>query len=75
MTFDAIWEQLRRKNPALSKGDSTVEFRSDNLKTLLRQVYEQGVKSAPKTDSNKNTFDSVLDDFGDIFKSSFPKKG
>lgn len=75
MTFDAIWEQLCRKNPSLSKGDSTVEFKSDNLKILLRQVYDQGVKSVPKADPAKNSFDSIFDDFGDVFKSSFPKKG
>lgn len=42
MTFQDIWNQLVRKNPAIAENGKTVEFQSENLKRLLRQVYEQG---------------------------------
>lgn len=42
MTFDQIWDQLRRKSTKLDKPDASVEFTSENLKRLLCQVYEQG---------------------------------
>jgi hypothetical protein len=45
MTFQEIWRQLCRKRPLLSDPDSTVEFKSVNLKSLLRQAYEQGEKA------------------------------
>lgn len=71
MTFDTIWDQLCRKNPALSKGDSTVEFKSANLKTLLRQVYDQGAKSVPKSEPIGNSNGQVFDDlFGSFFKKN-----
>lgn len=45
MTFQEIWQQLCRKRPLLADPDSTVEFKSANLKSLLRQAYEQGEKA------------------------------
>ena len=45
MTLEGIWEQLVRKNPSLARSDVTVEFSPQNLKALLRQVYEQGQNS------------------------------
>ena len=45
MTFQEIWQQLCRKRPLLSDPESTVEFKSVNLKSLLRQAYEQGEKA------------------------------
>jgi hypothetical protein len=50
MTFDEIWDQLKKKQPLLGKDDSTVEFRPRNLKLLLRQIYDQGKASGTKTD-------------------------
>lgn len=49
MTFDQIWEQLVRKQPKLDQDDSMVEFTADNLRWLLRQVYEQGEASVPRS--------------------------
>lgn len=64
MTFQAIWDQLCRKSSALEKPDSVVEFKADNLKALLRQVYEQGQQSVPRqskdTDEMKSMFDSMF---------------
>lgn len=48
MTFDQLWDQLCNKSPALKRADSTLEFKPDNLKRLLRQVYEQGQKSSER---------------------------
>jgi len=45
MTFQEIWQQLCRKRPLLADDDSIVEFKSINLKSLLRQAYEQGEKA------------------------------
>lgn len=44
MKFEDIWLQLVRKEPALADPTSKLEFTSDNLRKLLRQVYEQGHK-------------------------------
>ena len=57
MTLEDIWNQLCRKQPRLLKENATVEFKSQNLKALLSQVYEQAQKAAvkaeePKTKSN-----------------------
>lgn len=46
MTFDAIWNQLRSKQTKLDNADATIEFKPQNLKQLLRQVYEQGQRSS-----------------------------
>lgn len=45
MTYDAIWQQLLRKKPALANDNATVCFTSASLQKLLRQVYEQGRKT------------------------------
>lgn len=42
MTFDEIWNTLVAKNDRLNEPNATVEFRSENLKKLLRQVYYKG---------------------------------
>lgn len=62
MTFKEIWAQLVRKNADLAKPDARVEFRSENLEQLLKQVYEQGQKSVPKQTGTgtKNPFDSMF---------------
>lgn len=71
MTFDAIWQQLCKKKPSLCKDDNTVEFKSANLKTLLRQVYDQGAKSVPKSEPIGNSNGQVFDDlFGSFFKKN-----
>lgn len=44
MTFQSIWEQLTRKDPRLTDPETKVEFTAENLRRLLRQVYEQGEK-------------------------------
>ena len=56
--FEDIWEQLRRKRPTLDDPGSVVEISSGSMKKLLRQVYDQGRKSAPK---NGDT--SIFGDF------------
>lgn len=57
MTFQEIWQQLCRKRPLLSDPDSTVEFKSVNLKSLLRQAYEQGEKAGIESEA-KRAFDA-----------------
>ena len=57
MTLEDIWNQLCRKQPKLLNENATVEFKSQNLKALLAQVYEQAQKAAvkveePETKSN-----------------------
>lgn len=65
MEFDDIWVQLCRKQPALANPETTVEFKSDNFKTLLRQVCEQGRKSAPA--DNYATTDDPIDRLARMF--------
>jgi hypothetical protein len=65
MTFQDIWNQLCRKQPSLEKPETTVEFKSDNLKALLRQVYEQGQKSIPT--NSDGTRKDPMDIFGGMF--------
>ena len=60
MTFDAIWQQLERKQPRLRR-DCRIEFTSGNLRALLRQVYEQGQKSTSASSDKTTTA------FRDIF--------
>jgi len=60
MTFDAIWQQLCRKNPKLENDSAKVEFDAGNFKRLLRQVYEQGERSAPKPPEPKNPFSDIF---------------
>ena len=50
MTLEDIWNQLIRKQPQLAKDDTTIEFKSQNLKALLSQVYEQAQKAAVKVE-------------------------
>lgn len=64
MTFDQIWEQLKRKQPKLEKDDSVVEFTAGNLRRLLRQVYEQGEGSVQRGPTSG--FDP-MSAFSDIF--------
>jgi hypothetical protein len=69
VTFQNIWQQLCRKRPKLNDPQSVAEFTSDNLKSLLEQVYDQGFKqgkeSVSSADDAKTTgFDSL---FGNIF--------
>ncbi len=53
MTFEDIWNQLCRKQPKLAKEGTTVEFKSENLKALLSQVYSQAQKAAVKAEEPK----------------------
>ena len=53
MTLEDIWNQLCRKQPQLAKDDTTIEFKSQNLKSLLSQVYEQAQKAAVKVEEPK----------------------
>ena len=53
MTLEDIWNQLCRKQPRLLKENATVEFKSQNLKALLSQVYEQAQKAAVKVEESK----------------------
>ena len=70
MTFDDIWNQLCRKSPALSRRDSRLEFTSNNLKLLLKQVYEQGQKSVePQVIQPKESKDDYLDAFRSMFRN------
>lgn len=59
MTFQGIWDQLVAKDARLKEDDAAVEFRAANLKRLLRQVYDQGVKQGKKP----GPFDKVLEQF------------
>lgn len=57
MTFDEIWGQLLRKDPKLNNEDYRVELTAPNLKRLLQQVHDQGVK-----EGNKNlSVEGILD--------------
>ena len=62
MTFDTIWLRLCEKSHLLVDGESIVEFRSKNLKILLKQVFEQGQKSIPKSDPLPTTSNDWLND-------------
>lgn len=67
MSFQDIWAQLCRKEPSLLKPETVVEFKSDNLKALLLQVYEQGQRSIQKNiDATRKSSGKF---FGDIFGS------
>lgn len=43
-TFENLWESLCKKCNDLRDPAAKVEFRSDNLKKLLEQMYDQGAK-------------------------------
>lgn len=60
MTFNEIWEQLCRKEPLLRRPESQVTFTSENLRSLLEQVYEQGERSGKEKQKYSG-------DLGDIF--------
>lgn len=63
MTFDQIWNQLLKKSSDLADPQAKVEFSSENLKALLRQVYEQAEKTGAeksKQDSSPNMFDRMF---------------
>jgi len=45
MTFSEIWNKLCDKHPALLINGKVHEIKSENLKSLLKQVYEKGQKS------------------------------
>lgn len=63
MTFKEIWSQLVKKRPELAKAETVVEFKSENLEMLLKQVYEQGQKSVKPADKPSG-FDSFSSMFG-----------
>ena len=64
MTFDEIWEQLKRKDDKLADESATVSMSAGNLRKLLRQTYEQGQKSVPQ----KHHGDSgMFGEFADLF--------
>jgi len=52
LTFNQIWEQLKQKKPNIEDSGIVLEFSSENLKVLLRQVYEQGKESGKKPVDN-----------------------
>ncbi len=58
ITFDATWEALKRKRPDFGRSDVVIEFTPENLRRLLKQVYEQGVASVKVFD-----LESPFDDF------------
>jgi hypothetical protein len=60
MSFDQIWASLCRKKPTLENGTAVVTITSDALKTLLRQVYEQGKGSAKPASERAGFFDSIF---------------
>ena len=60
MTFDEIWKQLMGKQPKLDKADADVTFKAENLKALLRQVYEQGRQSAPRGSAAADMFSGIF---------------
>lgn len=51
MRFQEIWDKLCEKDPRLLEGTTRVEFKAENLRKLLRQVYGQG--EAEGRDSGK----------------------
>ncbi len=66
MTFDELWKQLEKKQPDLKNDESVVEFTALNLRLLLRQVYEQGKSSVPKTEPTSGS-----NPFSDMFGGGF----
>jgi hypothetical protein len=60
MTFKQIWDQLLRKSPKLSNDQAEVTFKSDNLKALLKQVYDQGKKSAGEKKPVRDPFEGLF---------------
>lgn len=68
MNMQQIWEQLCNKNALLRVNSTVVEFESQNLKRLLEQVYEQGVKQGRLAEQNKELGKPSFDPFGGLFK-------
>jgi hypothetical protein len=60
MTFNDIWQKLCTKKPTLCNANSTAEFTSENLKKLLRQVYEQGEAEGKKSKPERSLFDKIF---------------
>lgn len=64
MNFETIWLQLCHKNNLLLRDETVVEFKSRNLKILLRQVFEQGQKSVPIPEKKNDLTDMINSLFG-----------
>lgn len=64
MTFHDIWNQLLKKSSSLADPQSKVEFTSENLKALLRQVYEQGEKAGRESAPTSDGVSDLLGIFG-----------
>lgn len=54
MNFEQVWDQLKRKRPALEKPEAVVELTADNFRRLLAQVYEQGERAGNKRAANSS---------------------
>ncbi len=68
MTFDQIWDQLTHKDPRLNQDEAEVVFQAKNLRRLLRQVHEQGVKQGYKAASPTSFGEELNRMFGRVRK-------
>lgn len=64
MGFDDIWKHLLAKKPALADDEATFKCSVANLRTLLRQVYDQGYERGKQ----------LTGDFGGLFDNIFRGK-
>lgn len=55
MKFSQILGQLLKKRPSLSEGEALQHMTSNNLISLLKQVYEQGVKMGMKKEQDRRS--------------------
>ncbi|MAT51425.1 MAG: hypothetical protein CMK32_09615 [Porticoccaceae bacterium] len=69
MQFSDIWNRLCQKQERLNDGDAEVTFKSENLKKLLRQVYDQGESAGRKAGEAKAASNSQQ--YSDFFSSMF----
>ena len=60
MAFGAIWRGLRTKHPGLADPAHVVSIRSDNLYSLLKQVYERGEANGARQDGRNPSPDASL---------------
>ncbi len=59
LSLEQIWQQLCKKDSRLDQPETVVDFKAENLKKLLAQVYEQGQRSAIP-DNSFGWFDGLL---------------
>lgn len=68
LNVQQIWEQLVSKNPKLADDEATTEFKAKHLRSLLRQVWEQGEMAGKETLKTRTEMQQLFRKFGNPFK-------